>query len=107
MSFFALLFRMLAFPFRDSNQIKKLGVGFLLMISGLAVPFIPAWILAGQCLSNHAPYPDRKRRAFFTGVGRRGEIMGRGNPLQPAHPAVPFRQRSCDARPCITIRLSF
>ncbi len=49
MSFFGLLFRMLAFPFRDPNWTKKLGIGFLLMISSLAVPFIPAWIATGYC----------------------------------------------------------
>lgn len=49
MSFFEQLIQALAFPFRDPQWAKKLGIGVLLGMGNMIVPLLPALILSGYC----------------------------------------------------------
>jgi hypothetical protein len=49
MSFFEHLIQALAFPFKDPQWVKKLGIGFLLGLGNSIVPLLPALILSGYC----------------------------------------------------------
>jgi hypothetical protein len=49
MSFVEQIIQALAFPFKDPQWAKKLGIGFLLGLGSSIVPLLPALILSGYC----------------------------------------------------------